>query len=349
VWNSSSTPVNTTGAGTFLLGVWAREPGSANSYDAFAFITFSLTSGTTCTVNIDHDLVSPALLGSTVKWTATPNSCLTTPLQYQFWVNPPGGTWTIAQPFGPSNTFAWTGPAVGTYQVGVWVKQSGSTSTYDNFAFTTFTLIPVTVTPVCGSVGVTSDVVSPQLVGTPVHFTATASGCSMPQYQWWVRDPSANWAIAQSYGNTSPMFAWNTAGLVPGTYLVGVWADGIRPTTTSSYDTYSFVTYTLTVPAPQVCSSVNIAPDLASPRAPGTAVTFTATTLGCNSPNYRFFVAPPGGTFTEVQAYSSTGTLVWNTSGSSPGPWQIGVWVRQSGSTASYEAFAFITYQLSFG
>ena len=117
----------------------------------------------------------------------------------------------------------------------------------------------------------------------------------------------------------------------------------------ASYEAYSFITYTLMVPPPQVCSSVNIAPDMASPQAPGTTITFTATALGCNNAVYRFFVAPPGGTFGEVQAYSSSNTFVWNTSGASPGAWQIGVWVRQSGSSASYEAFAFITYQLSFG
>jgi hypothetical protein len=62
---------------------------------------------------------------------------------------------------------------------------------------------------------------------------------------------------------------------------------------------------------------------------------------------FEFFVEPPGGQFAVVQAWSSSNVFAWNTSGLSPGPWAIGVWARQSGSTATYESFAFITYQLS--
>lgn len=119
---------------------------------------------------------------------------------------------------------------------------------------------------------------------------------------------------------------------------------------TASYEAYSFITFTLTPnPPPQVCTSVNIGPDLASPQPPGTTVNFTAFGNGCNAPQFEFFVAPPGGSFAVVQSWSSSNQLVWNTSGLSPGPWQIGVWVRQSGSSATYESFAFITYQLSAG
>jgi hypothetical protein len=322
--------------------VWAKQTGSTNSYDAFAFITFSLTSGTTCTVNIAADKTSPQALSTTVTWTAMASNCPSTPLKYQFWVNPPNGTWGIVQPFSTTTTFAWTGATAGTYQVGVWVKQANSPASYDNFAFTTFTLTG----QVCGSVGVTSSVASPQLVGTTVTFTAAANGCSLPQYQWWVRDTSANWAIAQDFAHSSPTLAWNTTGLAPGTYLVGVWA---RQTGSSaSYEAYSFVTYTLTVPAGGVvCSSVGVSPSVPSPQVAGTSITFTATALGCSTPNYRFFIAPPStGVFAQVQPFGAGNTFVWNTTGLAPGPYQVGVWARQQGSTASYEAFAFITFQI---
>ncbi len=299
-WNSSSTPVNTTGAGTFLLGVWAKQAGSTNTYDAFAFITFSLTSGPACTVNIAPNFTSPQPSGGpTPTWTATANGCPNTPLQYQFWVNPPGGNWTIVQPFGTALVYPQTSPYTGrgTYQVGVWVKQAGSANSYDNFAFTTFTITP----QVCGSVGMTSSVASPQLVSTTVNFTATANGCSSPQYQWWVRDTSANWAIVQDFAHSSLTLAWNTTGLAPGTYLLGVW---VRQTgSTASYEAYSFVTYTLTVAAGGVvCTSVGISPSVPSPQLVGTSVTFTAAALGCGAPEYRFFIAPPStGAFAQVQ------------------------------------------------
>jgi hypothetical protein len=47
-----------------------------------------------------------------------------------------------------------------------------------------------------------------------------------------------------------------------------------------------------------------------------------------------------------VQPFGATNTFVWNTTGLAPGPYQVGVWARQQGSTAAYEAFAFITFQI---
>ncbi len=335
-------PVRTSNPGTYLLGVWARQPGSANSYDAFFFVTFSLTSGATCTVSLGADRTSPQSLGTTVNWTATAGSCLSGPLQYQFWVNPPGGTWAIVQPFSATNTFAETETGAGTYQVGVWIKQAGSTSAYDNFAFSTSTLAPTV--PTCTWVNAGAGPASPQLVGTGVTLSVTGVGnCGNPEYRWWVRDTSASWAIKQDYTVGGATFNWSTGGLAPGTYLVGVWAR--ESGSAASYEAYSFITYTLTVPAPQVCTSVNIAPSPPSPQVHGTSITFTATSTGCSSPTYRFFVAPPGGSFAEVRPYGAN-TYVWTT-GSSAGPWQVGVWARQSGSGASYEAFAFVTFQLS--
>lgn len=52
--------------------------------------------------------------------------------------------------------------------------------------------------------------------------------------------------------------------------------------------------------------------------------------------------------WTLKQAYSASGTFTWDTTGLSPGPWQIGVWAKQAGSTASYQSFASITNQLTF-
>ena len=167
------------------------------------------------------------------------------------------------------------------------------------------------------------------------------------QVRAWVRDLAGNWAMKQDYNVPGNTFSWQTGSLPAGTYLAGVWA---RDTgSMASYEAYSFITFTLYNPPQQVCTSVNIAPDLASPRAPGTPVTFTATANGCDNATYEFFVAPPGGSFAVAQGWGGTNTFNWNTDGLSPGPWQVGVWARQQGSSATYESFAFITYQLTQG
>jgi len=352
-WSGSSTPVSTNSAGTFLVGVWARQPGSMNSYDAFAFSTYSLTSAPTCTVNIAPDKTSPQPLGAGATWTAASSGCSNTPLAYQFWVNPPGGTWGIVQPYGAGNTYAWSGVYAGTYQVGVWVEQAGSATPYDNFAFVTFTLTPTSVPEICQSVNVGASPVSPSVLGTGVAFTASAvSGCASAEYRWWVRDAAGTWAMAQDYLVTGNTFNWATGPGPAGNYLVGVWAR--QAGSTASYEAYSFITYTLTAVFEQPCSAVGIVPDIAAPQLVGSTITFTATALGCSTPSYRFFLASPGQGFNQIQAYGTSNTFVWYGAGDSydmfgivetPGDYQIGVWVRQA-PVVSYDSYAFITFHL---
>ena len=82
---------------------------------------------------------------------------------------------------------------------------------------------------------------SPQPVGTTVTWTALASGCGSPEYQFWVRTAGV-WAIAQNW-STSATFSWNTAALAAGDYLVEVDA---RNGASGSYQSFIDVPYTLT-------------------------------------------------------------------------------------------------------
>jgi hypothetical protein len=350
-FSPSNSFVWTTGTyvpGTYLIGVWAKDVKSGFTYDAFAFGTFTLQKPPCTSTNVGSDVASPQPAGTTVNFIATVTGCPTP--QYQWWVNK-AGVWTIVPGHDfehSSSTFTWntTGLPDGTYQVGVWAKQRFSTRSYEAFAYVTFTLVVVSGTTHCQAVNVDASPPSPSLKGTSVLLTATPVSCDAAQYKWWVRDTAAHWAIVQDYPGGST-YTFSTTTRPAGTYLLGVW---VRQTgSTANYEVFSFITYTVTIPPKQVCSSVNISPDLTSPQAPGAVVTFTAAALGCDTPNYKFFVAAPGGAFTEVQPYGATDTLFWNTAGLSPGPWQIGVWARQAGSTKNYEAFAFITFQLTFG
>ncbi len=76
----------------------------------------------------------------------------------------------------------------------------------------------------------------------------------------------------------------------------------------------------------------------ASPQTTGTSVQLSATSTGCSSPQYEFWIQGPGGAWTIVQGYSSSSTFNWSTAGLPPGTYNFDVWVRQSGSTASWEA-----------
>jgi hypothetical protein len=106
--SSSTFAWNTTGLpnGTYQVGVWAKQQYSARSYEAFAYVTYTLvvTSGTThCqAVNIVPSTPSPAVKGTSVVFTATPVSCDTP--QYQWWVRNSAGIWAIVKPYPAPST-----------------------------------------------------------------------------------------------------------------------------------------------------------------------------------------------------------------------------------------------------
>jgi hypothetical protein len=268
----------------------------------------------------------------------------------QWWVRNPAGVWSIVVPYASgNNAYAWhtNGLPDGTYQVGVWAKQRGSTKSYEAYSFVTYTLYSGAIDAACHSVNVSADHSSPTVIGATVNLTAFAN-CDTPQYKWWVRDPAGHWTVVKDYSSTAT-YAWATTGRVAGTYQLGVWAR--QGGSAASYQAYSFMTLTLINPQPtnSACNFVNVLPGMASPEPPGTSIYFTAVFGGCSVPDFQFWVLPPGGTWTIVQPYGPSNQYVWDTTGLSPGPWEIGVWVRQGGSKARYEAFAFTTFQLTFG
>jgi hypothetical protein len=325
---------NTTGlaAGTYHYSVWARDTSSAGSYDAFTGNAYTLTSTSTgCTsVTASAAPASPQPHGTAISISASAAGC-TNP-RYQFWTLAPGGSWTIAQPYSSNATFNWTttGLAAGTYHYSVWVRDAGSGASYDAYTGNTYVLTSTACASVTASVAPTS----PQAAGTPVTFSASASGCPNARYQFWILGPGGSWTIAQPY-STNAAFNWTTTGLAAGVYHYSVW---VRDASSgASYDAYfSGTAYTLTSTP---CASVTASAAPASPQAHGTSITFTASASGCPNPRYQFWILAPGGSWTIVQAYSSASTFNWMTAGLPAGTYHYSVWVRDASSAAGYDAY----------
>jgi hypothetical protein len=194
--------------------------------------------------------------------------------------------------------------------------------------------------PACTSVAVSTSPPSSSSLGTTVTLTAQASGCPDPSplYRFALLAPGAsNYQQAQAY-STSPTFSWNTTGLVPGSYRFSVWArdansSGLFGNSDGRWDTYNNDTlYTLSS-----CSSLSVSVAPASPLEVGNTVTLTAQANGCSSPLYRFSLLAPGASnYQQVQAYSSSATFSWNTSGLAPGTYRFSVWARDSGSSGAF-------------
>jgi hypothetical protein len=351
---SASAPWNTTGyaPGTYLIAVYVKDAASTKAYDTYAFNTFTLQFPNCTWTNVDAGSPSsPQVSGTTVNFTASVSPVCPNPL-FQWWVRNAAGVWSIVpgHDFAHSvNTFSWntTGLPSGTYQVGVWAKQTGSTKSYDAYSFITYTLAPpIAGITRCKAVNVIPDLTSPQAVGTTVTFTANpVLGCIAPQFKWWVRNAAGVWAVVKDYPLGTNTYAWTTGSLPAGSYQVGVW---VRQTGSSaSYEAYSFVTYTLTLaPAAQPCTAAALSPSVPSPQTPGTTVTFTASSTGCAATSYKWLVAAPGGAFVQAQPYGAPATFIWNTTGLAPGIYQVAVYARHTGAVASYEAWSEVSFEV---
>jgi len=193
----------------------------------------------------------------------------------------------------------------------------------------------------CSSATVAASPSSPQTPGTTVTFTATATGCVTPEFQFFTQAPGGQW-VARTAMLTWPYntYVWDTTNLKSGIWGIAIWAR--HSGSTARYDVYYIATYTLLGTS---CTSGTITTSPAQPKPSNTMVTITGAATGCSTPEFRFW-AQSGTTWISLGNYSTTTTKVWSTHGFANGPHRIGVWVRQVGSTRAYDSYAIVTYQV---
>ncbi|HEX2680152.1 MAG TPA: hypothetical protein VHQ03_02550, partial [Candidatus Dormibacteraeota bacterium] len=85
------------------------------------------------------------------------------------------------------------------------------------------------------------------------------------------------------------------------------------------------------------CFDVRLSASPGSPQASGAPVSINAAAAGCPHPLYQFWTLAPGATSWQVaQPYSTTASLPWQTTGLSPGTYQVAVWAKDSTSNGAY-------------
>ena len=97
--------------------------------------------------------------------------------------------------------------------------------------------------------------------------------------------------------------------------------------------------FTLTA-LPSPASSVTLISGVPSPQVVGAQVTFTAgASGGSGGYQYQFYLRNPQGVWSLVQPYGSASTWTWNTASGTPGSYELQVWARSAGMTASYDTW----------
>jgi hypothetical protein len=342
---ASSTAWNTTGlaTGTYYFDAWAKQSGSSvGTFEAHLApnptYTLQIPPPPPCTSVTWNPPTPPApqAPGAAVTLSGVASGCSNP--QYEFWIQPPGGGWTILQAYGTANSISWntTGQPTGTYYFDLWVRQSGSAASWDAHLAPSPSYVLSAGSPCTGVTWNAPSPPSPQKPGASVTFSAIATGCSNPVYEFWVQAPGGPWTVFQAYGSAGSA-SWNTTGLATGTYYFD--AHVKQSGSSASWEAHLSPNPTYALQAGPPCTSVTWSPPSpASPQKAGTPVTFSATASGCPDAIYEFWIQAPGGAWTILQAYSTSSTVTWNTTGLAPGTYNFDVWVKESGSTADWEA-----------
>ncbi|MHC1697067.1 MAG: multicopper oxidase domain-containing protein [Geobacteraceae bacterium] len=242
----------------------------------------------------------------------------------------------------PSYSFDWMNMSAGTYTLTAKVYNSlGATAVSAPVAVT------VTAAPATG-VSITPDKVSPQSITTPggVTFTAAGQGGSGTyEFEFWQHN-GVGWSKVQAY-STNSSWVWNTATAADGIYTVQV---NVRNAgSTASFEAWNAIIFQVYSSSP--ATGVSLVTDKPSPQpttTPG-GVTFTAAGQG-GSGTYEYeFWQHNGVSWSKVQAYSTNNNWVWNTATATGGIYTMQVNVRNAGSTASFEAWNAIIFQVDSG
>ncbi len=278
------------------------------------------------------DRVAPQPGNTPITFTAAATGGLG-PYQYRWWVHD-GVSWQMVRDWTTSPSFTWTpSTANANYRVNAWIKSANSTTaTFDVDGSMKF---PITA-PL--QVALSANRTAPQIQGTSVSFTATASGGRAPsQYRWWVHD-GTSWQLVKEW-STSPTFTW-TPSTANANYRVTVWAKN-ADSATDTRDIDTSMPFPITPPL-----QVAISADRFAPQAAGTTVRFTASATAGKGPyEYRWWVHD-GTSWQMVRDWSTSATFNW-TPTTANAAYRVTVWGRNAESTTTtYDSDASIAFAI---
>ena len=211
-WNTSALA-----PGIYTIAVSAKRNGSIRDLEAETSTAYELKARCSA-VTLASNYASPQSVGTSIRFTAQASGC--TGPQYRFLQYSSANGWQMKRDWNTINTFDWitTGLPAESYYVAVEARRGGASGGAEVNRSTTYELKAP-----CTSVMLTSTLASPQSVGTIIPFTAQASGCTAPQYRFWLYSNTLGWIIAQNY-SASNVFNWDTSGYAAVGYYVAVWA-----------------------------------------------------------------------------------------------------------------------------
>ena len=272
-------------------------------------------------VTITADRTAPQMAGTTVTFTASATGGAA-PVQFK-WSAHDGSVATTVQDWSTSSSFAWTPMTANAgYTITVSARSAGNGA--DVPESSTTMAFPIVTKPV-SAVTLTASRTAPQLPGTLVMFTASATdGVAPVEFKWFVSDGVTSTA-AQDWSTTAT-FGWTPTAA--NTYTVTVWAR-------SAGASADVPEQTATMPFAIIGNAfagVILTANKTAPEKPGTTVTFTATPIGALAPVEFKWLVFDGSSWTVAGEWSTRTTFAWTPA--TAGDYKVTVWARSAGAIA---------------
>jgi len=285
-----------TTAGSYLISVTAQDGTTGPQANTTAW--YQVTSTLPLTkLSTTMSPVAPSPANTPITITAI--AVGGTGVQYQFWVYNSNAlpTWSQLNAFSSNASCVWTPATTGNYLLSVTAIDALTGSELNSSAWYA---VGAQLTAVTASAVPTA----PQPNNTPITITATATGGSNIQYQFWIYNSSATpaWTQLQAYSPTATC-VWTPSTF--GNYLIAVTAlDSLTGASVNTIFWYSVVPLLTAVS----CTTAPTAPQPAN-----TSITLSASATGGTTVQYQFWVYNSSATpaWSQLQAYSVNATCVW--------------------------------------
>jgi hypothetical protein len=309
-------------SGANVITITARDA-AGNAAIATLTVTYTPADTTNPTVAISAPTADASYTAAAATLSLGGTASDNASVMQVTWANDRGGSGIAA------GTTSWSinpvGLQIGANVITITARDAAGNSATDTLTIT-YTL-PLTLS------SLTANLTAPQVVATPVTFTATATNGTAPYaYKWWLFD-GTNWTILQNW-SASNTYTW-TPSAANSAFRVAVWVRN-SGSTADAYDnpqsngSIAFPVNPATAATPLTLTGLTS--NLSAPQAIGTPITFTAIASGGTAPyQFKWFVFD-GKTWTEMQNWSTSNTWTW-TPTSAGGKTRVGVWVRSAGST----------------
>lgn len=298
-----------------------------------------IESSALCKVGqLSSDATGPASGNVTV--TANPATCAAGEIpEYRFVYRRDGTSALVElQDWSTKTSVTWNtaGLASGGYHVIAYVRSAGSVK-YQSYAYT-----PVLVGQVCDAVSLSSDLASPQSVGTALGLTAAAT-CTggLPEYQFTAKPRGGPGVMIQDWSSSASV-SWNTLGLAAGPYTLFV---STRATGNLAFEAQRTLAFRLG----ETCALPTLTTTPSSPGEPGADVVLNASTscTGAVTPQFRFWYRPSAAkTYALLQDWGDASSTRWHTAGLPADNYGLMVETRANDYAGSSQARRLSTFVL---